>query len=198
LRSGSGCGVFPGIIIREGLAVRAMRSCVIARRASGFIMPSTFQASTPLPASAEVMFEFHSDPSNLSVVMPPTMVLVRLETEGKAREGRLIELHCRDWWLIPMRWTCRWKTVKPPELLVDEMVKGPFALFVHEHRFEARGADACIMHDTISYQWGRSWWGHLVSEIGVRIYLLLLFKYRHFRTRKWADAASSGSVGKGH
>ena len=149
-------------------------------------MPSIFQTSTPLEASAETMFAFHSDPSNLTVVMPPTLRLVSLKTESPAREGGLIELHCRDWWIIPMRWTCRWKTVRPPELLEDEIVKGPFPLFVHQHRFEARGQNNCIMHDTITYQWGRSWWGRLVSETGVRIYLTLLFQYRHYRTRKWA------------
>ena len=88
-----------------------------------------------------------------------------------------------------MRWTCRWKTVRPPQLLVDEMVKGPFTTFIHEHRFEPQGADRCVMHDTITYQWGRSWWGRLVSATAVKIYLVLLFKYRHHRTRKWALAA---------
>ena len=153
-------------------------------------MPSIFQTSTPLESSAETMFAFHSDPSNLSVVMPPTLHLVSLKTDGPAQEGGMIELHCLDWWIIPMRWTCRWKTVRPPELLEDEIVKGPFRLFLHQHRFEASGENKCIMHDTITYQWGHSWWGRLVSETGVRIYLILLFKYRHYRTRKWALAAS--------
>jgi ligand-binding SRPBCC domain-containing protein len=152
-------------------------------------MSSIFQTSTPLEASAETMFAFHSDPANLAVVMPPTLRLVSMKTDGPAREGGLIELHCRDWWIIPMRWTCRWKTVRPPELLEDEIVKGPFMLFIHQHRFEAKGEKKCVMHDTITYQWGRSWWGRLVSETGVRIYLALLFKYRHYRTRKWAMSA---------
>ena len=152
-------------------------------------MPSIFHASTPLAASAATMFEFHSNPHNLSEVMPPTMKLVSLITDGPALEGRLIELHCRDWWFIPMHWTCRWKTVQAPHLLVDEIVKGPFTLFVHEHRFEELGAETCIMHDTVTYQWGRSWWGKLISETGVRIYLNLLFRYRHHRTRKCAMAA---------
>jgi hypothetical protein len=65
-------------------------------------MPSIFHTSTPLAASAETMFDFHSDPSNLTVVMPPTLQLVSLKTDGPAREGRLIELHCRDWWIIPI------------------------------------------------------------------------------------------------
>jgi ligand-binding SRPBCC domain-containing protein len=149
-------------------------------------MASIFHTSTPLAASAATMFDFHSDPHNLPEVMPPTLTLVSLKTDGPAQEGRLIQLHCRDWWIIPMRWTCRWKTVQRPQLLVDEIVKGPFALFEHEHRFEDEGPGSCIMYDTVTYQWGRSWWGWLVSETGVRLYLTLLFKYRHHRTRKWA------------
>lgn len=152
-------------------------------------MPSIFQTRTPLAASAETMFEFHSDPHNLTKVMPPTLTLVSLVTAGPAEEGRLIELHCRDFGIIPMRWTCRWKTVSPPHLLVDEILKGPFTVFIHEHRFEKTGSDACVMHDTVTYQWGRSWWGRLVSETGVRLYLTALFKYRHHRTRQWALTA---------
>ncbi|MFN7460842.1 MAG: SRPBCC family protein [Akkermansiaceae bacterium] len=149
-------------------------------------MISIFHSSTPLEASAETMFGFHSDPENLTVVMPPTLTLVSLKTDGPAQEGLLIELHCRDWWNIPMRWTCRWKTVQRPHLLVDEIVKGPFTVFIHEHRFDELGPDRCLMHDTITYHRGRSWWGRLVSETGVRFYLTLLFKYRHYQTRKWA------------
>lgn len=149
-------------------------------------MPHTYHASTPLAASAATMFAFHSDPHNLSHVMPPTMTVTRLETEVPAKEGGLIEIHCRDWGVIPMHWVCRWKTVRPPHVLVDEMVRGPFSLFVHEHRFEPQGENACVMHDTVTYQWGRAWWGNLISAIGVRLYLMVLFRYRHHRTRQWA------------
>jgi len=154
-------------------------------------MSSTFSSSTPVAASAAALFAFHRDPQNLTVVMPPTLRLVSLRTDGPAEEGRLIELHVRDWWVIPLRWTCRWRTVRAPDLLEDEIVQGPFTLFIHQHRFEAQGADRCIMHDTITYQWGRSWWGRLVSETGVRFYLWLLFKYRHHRTRQWAFRAAT-------
>jgi hypothetical protein len=46
------------------------------------------------------------------------------------------------------------------------------------------------MHDTITYAFGRSWWGKAISETGVRLYLHLLFAYRHNRTRRWAKQAS--------
>ena len=148
-------------------------------------MSSTFHASTPLAASAEVMFAFHSDPNNIVHVMPPTLKLVSQQTDGPAQEGRLLELHCRDWGIIPMRWKCRWKTVQPPTVLVDEMLEGPFAQFVHEHRFEPLANGGCVMHDTITYTFGRSWWGKLISATAVRLYLKLLFTYRHHRTRQW-------------
>ena len=85
--------------------------------------PSIFEAQTLVSATPEVLFAFHADPQNLSVVMPPTMKLVSISTDGLAEEGRLIELHCRDWWVIPMHWVCRWKVVSPPGLLVDEIVQ---------------------------------------------------------------------------
>lgn len=154
-------------------------------------MSSIFHTSTPVAISAEALFGFHSDPANLTEVMPPTLTLVSLKTDGLAKEGRLIELHCRDWWVIPMHWTCRWKKVESPHLLIDEIVKGPFTLFIHEHRFEKIGPNQCMMHDTITYQWGKSWWGRMISETGVRLYLVALFKYRHYRTRKWAVSQPS-------
>lgn len=149
-------------------------------------MPSTFHASTPLAASAEAMFAFHSDPRNIVHVMPPTLKIVCLDTDGPAQEGRRIEFHCRDWGFIPLRWKCRWRTVQPPHVLVDEMLEGPFAQFAHEHRFEPLPGGGCVMHDTVTYAFGRSWWGRIVSETCVRLYLMMLFAYRHHRTRQWA------------
>ena len=114
-----------------------------------------FRTSTRLAAAPATLFAFHSDPRNLVVVMPPTLRLVSLKTDGPAKKGRLIELHCRDWFVIPMHWTCRWRTVQPPTLLVDEIVAGPFRIFVHEHRFEPDGAGGCVMTDQVTYAFGR-------------------------------------------
>ena len=147
---------------------------------------SVFEATTIVAATPAALFAFHADPRNLSEVMPPTIKVVKLNTEGPAAEGRLIELHCRDWGFIPMHWTARWKCVAPPNLLVDEMLEGPFRVFVHEHRFTGLSSGTTRLQDRVTYAFGRSWWGRLLSELGVRPYLLLLFAYRHHRTRRWA------------
>ncbi len=149
-------------------------------------MPSIFHLSTPLIASATTMFDFHSEPHNLPEVLPPALWLLPLKTDSPAEKERMFELHTRDWWIIPMHWTCRWKTVQRPHLLVDELVKGPFALFEREHCFDAQGPSNCAMHDRVTYPWGRSWGVQFVAATGVRLYLAVLFKYRRYRTRKWA------------
>lgn len=157
-----------------------------------------FRTSTRLAAAPATLFAFHSDPRNLVVVMPPTLRLVSLKTDGPAKEGRLIELHCRDWFVIPMHWTCRWRTVQPPTLLVDEIVAGPFRIFVHEHRFEPDGAGGCVMTDQVTYAFGRGGWGRLLSRTAVRAYLHVLFAYRHRRTRAWAAPAAATGAAHGN
>ena len=71
-------------------------------------------------------------------------------------------------------------------LLVDEIIQGPFRVFVHEHRFEPDGTRGCLMTDVVTYAFGRGWWGRLLSRTAVRAYLHGLFAYRHWRTRAWA------------
>ena len=40
---------------------------------------------------------------------------------------------------LPQRWRVRIAEVRAPELVVDELVRGPFARFRHEHRFADLG-----------------------------------------------------------
>lgn len=153
-------------------------------------MSCQFTVRTEVPTSAVRLFAFHSNPQNMHHVMPPSLRVVELKTEIPARQGGLIEIHARDWGVIPMHWVCRWKVVEEPLRLVDEMLQGPFEHFVHEHRFEAIDETRCRMIDRIDYQWGKSWWGKCVSETFVRGYLIVLFWYRHRRTRAWARTSA--------
>jgi ligand-binding SRPBCC domain-containing protein len=70
---------------------------------------------------------------------------------------------------------------------VDEMLRGPFRVFVHHHGFEPIEPGHCRMVDRITYAFGRDWWGRIISETFVRIYLLAMFRWRHYRTRRWAQ-----------
>ncbi len=138
-----------------------------------------FRRECLLAASPAALFEFHSRTENLRLVMPPTSRVVEVEAEPHAREGGLIRLKVREMGLIRMTWKCRWKTVQPPHLLVDEMVEGPFRVFEHHHGFEPAGPGQSTLVDEVHYQYGRGWAGAMAGATCIRIYLGLMFAWRH-------------------
>jgi ligand-binding SRPBCC domain-containing protein len=152
---------------------------------------STFKTSTLVQATAEELYAFHQDPHNLDLVMPPTMKVLSIKAELIAREGDIIVLEVKELGLIWMRWKCRWREAKPPVCLMDEMLEGPFRMFEHRHLFSDQADGFSTMTDEVTYAFGSSWWGRLISETGVRFYLHLLFAWRHYQTRRWFAQASA-------
>lgn len=147
-----------------------------------------FQVQTVVEATPEELFSFHENPQNLTVVMPPTSRLVHLECEPHARPGGIIVLEMREMGFVPLRWRCRWNRVERPGLLVDEITEGPFRRFVHHHRFEDIGGGRSRMVDEVHYSFGRGAWGRLVSKTGLKVYLHLMFAWRHRQTRRYFAA----------
>lgn len=146
----------------------------------------TFRTECLLAASPEALFEFHSNPANLTKVMPPSTRLVELRAGSIAVEGEMIELRMRELWVLPMHWKCRWKRVNPPHLLVDEMVEGPFHSFVHHHRFEPVD-DSCTrtrLVDEVHYVLGTGWAARLFSVTLFRVYLMMMFAWRQRQMRR--------------
>ncbi|HSI63214.1 MAG TPA: SRPBCC family protein [Candidatus Saccharimonadia bacterium] len=144
----------------------------------------TFRAECILKASPEALFEFHSNPANLTLVMPPTTRMVELRAGTAAVEGDTIELRAREMGIIPMHWKCRWKRVNPPHLLVDEMIEGPFWKFEHHHRFESIDDERTKLTDEVHYEFGRGWIGWLISATFFRAYFTMMFAWRKMRMRK--------------
>ena len=144
----------------------------------------TFRTECILHASPEVLFEFHTNPANLTKVMPPTTRVVELRADGRAVEGGIIELGMRELGILPMHWKCRWKRVNPPHLLVDEMIEGPFKTFVHHHRFEVMDKMRTRMVDEIHYVFRGGWLGHLFAITILRIYLTMMFAWRKMKMRQ--------------
>jgi hypothetical protein len=144
----------------------------------------TFRAECILKTSPQALFEFHSNPANLSLVMPPTTRVVELRAGATAVEGETIELRGREMGIIPLRWKCRWKRVNPPHLLVDEMIEGPFRRFEHHHCFEPVDGERTKLTDEVHYEFGRGWTGWLISATFVRVYLTLMFAWRKMKMRR--------------
>lgn len=103
------------------------------------------------------VFAFFETPENLEAITPPWLGFRILTPRPiEMRPGAVIDyrISLRG---VPMRWRTLISTHEPPRVFVDEQVRGPYALWHHEHRFEEVGASASgpagvWIRDTVTYR----------------------------------------------
>ncbi|MCX7869695.1 MAG: SRPBCC family protein, partial [Terrimicrobiaceae bacterium] len=139
--------------------------------------PLVFEASTPLAAPAERVFDFHQNPRNLILVAPRSLRVMSIEAEPVARPGATFRIRASQFG-IPLDWTGLWEIVEPPVLLVDSAPRCPFPGWRHEHHFlpSERG---CVLTDRVSFEPP----GGVVGHAAFRIFLAAMFQARHRATR---------------
>lgn len=103
-----------------------------------------------LPRPIEAVFDFFSDAGNLEAITPPWLrfgiVTPRPLDMGV---GTLIDyrLKVRG---VPTRWRTRIAVWEPPHRFIDEQLRGPYRLWVHEHAFEPHEGGT-ICRDRVTY-----------------------------------------------
>lgn len=133
-------------------------------------------------APIEAVFEFFSRAHNLGRLTPPWLAFDIVTPEPiEMREGTLIDYRIRLRG-VPIGWRTRIAAWEPGQRFVDEQIKGPYALWRHEHRFEetktASGEAAVRMIDDVRYALGWGWAGRLAHRVFVRRDLERIFDYR--------------------
>jgi ligand-binding SRPBCC domain-containing protein len=122
----------------------------------------------------EEVFAFFSDARNLEALTPPWVGFrILTPTPITMEVGRLIDYRIRIRGL-PVRWTTEITVWDPPHRFVDEQLRGPYRLWVHEHRFESRG-DETVVTDNVRYA---VFGGRLVNRLFVRRDVERIFDYR--------------------
>ncbi len=86
------------------------------------------------------------------------------------------------------RMTSRITDFDPPHRFVDEMVRGPFRSFRHEHRFEAHG-DGTRMTDVVEFRMGPRLLGRVADPFAFA-YLRRLLAIRNTTIRRTAEGGS--------
>jgi ligand-binding SRPBCC domain-containing protein len=85
-----------------------------------------------------------------------------------------------------LRHTSRITAMKSPDYFVDEMEKGCFKNFRHEHVFEA-DHDNCIMIDRLYYETPYAILGQLFDRLILKKYLTNFLKIRNSAIKKLAE-----------
>jgi ligand-binding SRPBCC domain-containing protein len=132
------------------------------------------QTSLWLPQPRQWIFAFFSDPKNLERITPPWLHFEILSpTELAVDRGTRIDYRLRIRGL-PIRWQSEIMIWEPPTRFVDQQIRGPYRLWVHEHTFSDHKGGT-IAGDNVVYAVPG---GTLVQKIFVAPDLDRIFHYR--------------------
>ena len=133
-----------------------------------------FKSEQWLPRPCAEIFAFFSAAANLDAITPPWLKFETLTPAPIAmRGGTLIDYKLRIRG-IPIRWRTEITAWDPPRRFVDEQIRGPSRVWIHEHTFEERDGGT-LMRDRVRYAVPFDW---LVHGILVRPDVERIFAYR--------------------
>ena len=139
-----------------------------------------FRARTRVPRPRAEVFAFFADAGNLQELTPPWLGLEILTPRPiEMRPGTLIDYRLRLR-LIPIRWRTRIAVWEPPRRFVDEQLRGPYRLWLHEHTFEEDG-DGTLCGDFVRYAVP---FGALANRLLVARDVRKIFAYRERRLQE--------------
>ena len=152
-----------------------------------------FTDALRIPRPIHEVFDFFSDAQNLQKITPPWLLFrVVSPTPIFIQAGTLIDyrLKIRG---VPVRWQSRITAWDPPHRFVDEQIRGPYRIWIHEHRFtEDAGGTRC--EDSVQYA---PLGGSLINRLFVERDIAGIFAYRLERLREiFAEDSPARGTGK--
>jgi ligand-binding SRPBCC domain-containing protein len=146
-----------------------------------------------MPVSAAEVYAFHERPGTLERLIPPwERVKVVVPPASLAKGTRVV---LKQWiGPVPITIEAVHDACQPGAGFVDRMVRGPFARWVHEHRFEAVHAAASWLVDDVEYALPLEPVSIVVRRL-VEKRVERMFAYRHEVTLTAMRELTAGAAG---
>jgi ligand-binding SRPBCC domain-containing protein len=140
------------------------------------------------------VFPFFAEARNLEAITPPWLHF-RILTPGtiEMRVGTLIDYRLRLHG-VPFRWRTEITAWEPPYRFVDEQIRGPYRLWVHEHRFTVENGRT-VVRDTVRFA---AWGGPLLMRAFVVPRVERIFRHRHGKLDEIFGEEAPASVRVSH
>jgi uncharacterized protein (TIGR01777 family) len=146
-----------------------------------------FVRRSRIAASADAVFRWHERPGAFERLTPPWEAVRVVERRGGIEDGARIVLRMGRG-PLGVRWVAEHRDFVAGEQFRDVQTSGPFAHWVHTHRVEPDGRDACWLEDRVEYALPFGGLGALMGGGYTRRKLARMFRYRHRLTA--ADVAA--------
>ena len=137
-----------------------------------------FQKSLRVPVPVETLFAWHERPGAFERLSPPWDRPTVLAHTGGIRDGAKVTLQVHAG-PVPTTWQLEHRDYIANEQFRDVMTSGPFAHWVHTHRFMSDGPHASILEDHIAYALPLGALGDAVGGGYAASTLERVFAYRH-------------------
>ena len=138
----------------------------------------TLKKEQIIPRNILDVFDFFSKPENLSVITPSKMGFKILTPSPiEMKEGALIDYTVKIIGL-PIRWTTLITKYDPPNLFIDQQLKGPYSMWHHTHNFKKLNDKETLIEDIVVYSVPYSFIGGLIHSLYIKRDLEKIFSYR--------------------
>lgn len=137
-----------------------------------------FTRQSRIAAPVEELFKWHARPGALERLTPPWESALVLQRKGGIETGSSATVRVKAG-PFAVTWKAEHFDYEQNKHFRDRQVSGPFASWVHTHRFKADGENASILDDHIVYALPMGLPGNLFGAGMVARKLSRSFRYRH-------------------
>jgi len=139
-----------------------------------------FESQLWLPQSRGKVFAFFSDARNLDLITPAWVHFRTItRSQGEMQQGTVMDHRLRIHG-FPLRWRSKITDWDPPVRFVDQQIRGPYRLWIHEHQFEERDGGT-LVSDRVRYA---VLFDFLMHRFLIRPDIERIFAYREKKLRE--------------